>query len=97
MEEKRAPLGSVHQPVQLRGAYSLTGFGIGGNAFDSRFIDVLRVKLGLDMPLDRKQHAFLAPFIDHFRRKSKPRWPKSFEEEEYPFSTRGGDPFVLTL
>jgi hypothetical protein len=97
MEEKRAPLGNVHQPIQLCSAYSIVGCGIGGNAFNSRFVDVLRAKLGLDLPLERKQYAFMAPFIDYFRRKSKPRWPKSFEEEEYPFSTRGRDPFVLTL
>ncbi|PVH67614.1 hypothetical protein DL98DRAFT_639763 [Cadophora sp. DSE1049] len=72
------------------------GFAIGGDLFDIRFIDVLRAKLCIDLPLEEEQTLF-EPFVDHFHRRSKPRWPTTFEEEEYPFHVPGGkEGFVLT-
>lgn len=73
------------------------GFAIGGDLFDIRFIDVLRAKLCIDLPLEEEQ-TFFEPFVDHFHRRSKPRWPVTFEEEEYPFHVPGGrERFVLTV
>ncbi|PVH70475.1 hypothetical protein DL98DRAFT_554018 [Cadophora sp. DSE1049] len=73
------------------------GFAIGGDLFDIRFIDVLRAKLCIDLPLEEEQ-TFFEPFVDHFHRRSKPRWPTTFEEEEYPFHVPGGrGRFVLTI
>ncbi|KAH6703016.1 hypothetical protein BKA61DRAFT_494386 [Leptodontidium sp. MPI-SDFR-AT-0119] len=72
------------------------GFAIGGDLFDIRFIDVLRAKLCIDLPLEEEQTLF-EPFVDYFHRRSKPRWPTTFEEEEYPFHVPGGmERFVLT-
>lgn len=74
-----------------------SGFAIGGDLFDCRFDDVLRAKLGINLPPDKEQ-VFFERFTDHFHRQSKPQWPTNFEDEEYPFRVPdGGDPFVLTM
>ncbi|KAF7865658.1 hypothetical protein EAF04_005824 [Stromatinia cepivora] len=71
------------------------GFAIGGASFDERFIDLLRIKLGINMTPDKKQ-AFFKPFMDHFHTQSKLYWTTNFEDEEYPFRIPDGkDPFVL--
>ena len=75
----------------------LIGFPIGGDLFDERFVTVLRTKLCIEMPPDKEQ-ALFEPFVDHFHRRSKPRWPEQFEEEEYPFHVGNGKyRFVLTV